>query len=155
MIPVTEVMTRDVVTVGPNTPVPEVAKLLSSRRLTGVPVLTNDGFVIGIVSETDVFTKRGATVADIMTGHVLSITESTTIDEAARLLVGERVRRLPVLREGRLVGLISRSDVLDFFAQRVWTCERCAHGEHGLEPPAACRACGGTEFRLDRANPRT
>ena len=85
---------------------------------------------------------------------MISITEDTGIDEAACLLAGERIRRLPVLKNGRLVGLISRSDVLEFFATRVWTCAACGSSEHGLEQPERCHACAGTEFRLERAHPR-
>ena len=77
--------------------------------------------------QVDVFTKKGQTARDIMSPHVISITEDTGIDQAARLLAGERIRRLPVLREGRLIGLVSRSDVLQFFATRVWTCTTCGN----------------------------
>lgn len=155
MIPVREVMTTDVVTFSEDTPVETVAAQLSSRRITGAPVVTPDGYVVGIVSEVDVFTKKGALARDIMSRHVISITEETGIDEAARLLAGERIRRLPVVREGRLVGLISRSDVLNFFATRVWTCRDCGHGEHGLQAPQRCAACSGTNFSLERAHPQT
>jgi CBS domain-containing protein len=154
MISVKEVMTTDVMAFGQDTPVGDVAEALSRRHVTGAPVVTPEGFVVGIVSEVDVFTKRGRTARDIMSPHVISITEDTGIEEAARLLAGERIRRLPVLKEGRLVGLISRSDVLDFFATRVWSCVRCGSSEHGLEPPDRCTACSGTQFRLERANPR-
>lgn len=155
MIPVSEVMTRAVITFAEDTPVAGIAEVLAERRLTGAPVVTADGYVVGIVSEVDVFTKHGEIARDIMSGHVISITEATGIDEAARLLAGERIRRLPVVREGRLVGLISRSDVLEFFAHRIWTCNACAHGEHGLEAPRRCPVCSGQSFRLERANPRT
>jgi CBS domain-containing protein len=154
MIPVKEVMTTDVISFGEETPVDEIADRLSRGRITGAPVVTADGFVVGIVSEVDVFSKRGAVARDIMSPHVISITEETGIDEAARLLAGERIRRLPVLRHGRLVGLVSRSDVLEFFATRVWTCSACGHSEHGLEAPERCASCSGSSFRLDRAHPR-
>ena len=149
MTPVKEVMTTPVVSFREDTPVEVVAEQLAIRRISGAPVVTEDGFVVGIVSELDVFSKRGATAGDIMSPHVISITEDTGIDAAARLLAGERIRRLPVLRHGRLVGLVSRSDVLGFFATRVWTCVACGHGEHGLEQPERCATCSGTEFRLE------
>src|SRR5436189_1065904 len=133
MIPVKQVMTTEVVTFREDTPVDEIAERLASSHITGAPVVSTDGFVVGIVSEVDVFSKRGSQARDIMSSQVISITESTGIDEAARLLAGERIRRLPVLKNGRIVGLISRSDVLEFFATRVWTCVACGHGEHGLE----------------------
>jgi CBS domain-containing protein len=155
MIPVKQVMTTEVITFGEETPVDEVATRLSTSRITGAPVVSDEGFVVGIVSEVDVFAKRGRVARDIMSPHVISITEDTGIDEAARLLAGERIRRLPVLKNGRMVGLISRSDVLDFFATRVWTCSACGHGEHGLEAPDRCVVCSGTDFTLERAHPRT
>jgi len=155
MIPVKQLMTTKVVTFREDTPVDEIAARLATSHITGAPVVSGDGFVIGIVSEVDVFSKRGTAARDIMSPQVISITEDTGIDEAARLLAGERIRRLPVLKNGRIVGLISRSDVLEFFATSVWTCVACGNGEHGLETPERCASCSGTEFRLERAHPRT
>jgi CBS domain-containing protein len=155
MIPVKEVMTTHVISFHEDTPVHEIAQRLSGSHITGGPVVNGEGYVVGIVSEVDVFSKRGAVARDIMSPQVISITEDTGIDEAARLLAGERIRRLPVLKNGRLRGLISRSDVLEFFATRVWTCIACGYSEHGLEVPEHCAACSGSEFRLERAHPRT
>jgi CBS domain-containing protein len=152
MTPVKDVMTTSIISFREDTPVDEIAQRLADGRITGAPVVTGDGFVVGIVSEVDVFSKRGSVARDIMSPHVISITEDTGIEEAARLLAGERIRRLPVLRQGRLVGLLSRSDVLEFFATRVWTCAACGHGEHGLEAPQRCASCSGTEFTLERAH---
>jgi CBS domain-containing protein len=152
MTPVKEVMTTQVISFREDTPVEAIAERLSIGHITGAPVVTEDGFVVGIVSEVDVFSKRGAVARDIMSTHVISISEDTGIDAAARLLAGERIRRLPVVRQGRLVGLLSRSDVLGFFATRVWTCTACGNGEHGLEAPERCATCAGTEFTLERAH---
>jgi CBS domain-containing protein len=152
MTPVKDVMTTQVISFREDTPVEEIADRLAIGHITGAPVVTEDGFVVGIVSEVDVFSKRGAVARDIMSTHVISISEDTGIDAAARLLAGERIRRLPVLRQGRLVGLLSRSDVLEFFATRVWTCSACGSGEHGLESPERCATCSGTRFTLERAH---
>ena len=103
MIPVRDVMTTQVTSFREDTPVDEIAERLSDGHITGAPVVTEDGFVVGIVSEVDVFGKRGAVARDIMSRQVISITEDTGIEEAARLLVGQRIRRLPVLRNGRLL----------------------------------------------------
>jgi CBS domain-containing protein len=153
--PVKDVMNTDVIRFREDTPVDEVARVLSERKITGAPVVTPDDYVVGIVSELDVFSKPGTKAGDIMSPRVISITEDTPIDEAARLLAGERIRRLPVLRAGKLVGLISRSDVLEFFVHSRWVCVACGHSEHGLEAPERCRACSGTDFRLQRAEPST
>src|SRR5207302_1452532 len=81
----------------------EIASTLTSKRITGAPVVANEGHVVGIVSETDVFSKKGKTARDIMSPRVISVTEETGIDEAARLLIGERIRRVPVIRGGKMV----------------------------------------------------
>jgi acetoin utilization protein AcuB len=58
VIPVKEVMTRNVITFREDTPVDEIATTLTSKHITGAPVIANEGHVVGIVSETDVFSKR-------------------------------------------------------------------------------------------------
>ena len=153
MIPVKEVMTRNVITFREDTPVEEIAQTLSSRRITGAPVVAGDGLVVGIVSEVDVFSKKGAVAKDIMSPHVISVTEDTGIDEAARLLAGGRIRRVPVIKGGKMVGLLSRSDVLDFFAKTRWTCNVCGRWERGLERPERCFSCSSTDIHLERADP--
>ena len=153
MIPVKEVMTRNVITFREDTPVEEIASILSSKHITGAPVVANEGHVVGIVSETDVFSKKGKTAREIMSPRVISVTEETGIDEAARLLIGERIRRVPVIRGGKMVGLLSRSDVLDFFARTRWTCNVCGWWERSLERPLRCYSCSSTDLRLERADP--
>lgn len=153
MIPVKEVMTRNVITFHEDTTLEEIASTLSSKRITGAPVVTTEGHVIGIISETDVFSKKGKTARDIMSPRVISVTEDTGIDEAARLLIGERIRRVPVIRDGKMVGLLSRSDVLDFFARTRWTCNVCGWWERSLEKPARCHSCSSTDLHLERADP--
>ena len=153
MIPVKEVMTQNVVTFNEDTPLEEVAQTLSRKRITGAPVVDGEGVVVGIISETDVFTKRGLVARDIMSGNVISVTEEMGIDEAAKLLVGERIRRVPVIKRGKMVGLLSRSDVLDFFAKTRWTCNVCGRWERGLERPDKCFSCSSTDIHLERADP--
>src|SRR5579859_6092218 len=148
MIPVKEVMTRNVITFREDTPVEEVAQTLNSKRITGAPVVAADGMVVGIVSEVDVFSKKGKVARDIMSPHVISVTEDTGIDEAARLLIGERIRRMPVIKGGRMVGLLSRSDVLEFYATTRWACNVCGRWERGLEQPEKCYSCSSTDLRL-------
>ncbi len=153
MITVKEVMTRDVITFREDTPVGQVADTLSERRITGAPVMDSEGYVIGIVSEMDVISKRGRTAADIMSPNVITVGEDTSLQEAAKILGGERIRRLPVLSAGRLVGLLSRSDVLEFFTHSQWTCTNCGDWDRGLVAPERCDRCGQTSFRLERTHP--
>ena len=155
MIPVKEVMTRDVISFREDTSVQEIAETLTSRHITGAPVVAEDGFVVGIVSEVDVFSKKGQNAKDIMSPHVISVTQDTGIDEVARLLAGERIRRVPVLAGGKMVGLVSRSDVLEVFSRTHWTCETCGWTQRGLDRPANCESCGGTGFRLEFGSPGT
>src|SRR5260370_37005636 len=98
MIPVKEVMTRNVISFKEDTSVEEIAQTLTSKHITGAPVVAGDGLVVGIVSEVDVFTKKGKLARDIMSPNVITVTEDTGIDEAARLMAGRAVRRWPVLR---------------------------------------------------------
>src|SRR6266540_3966370 len=153
IIPVKEVMTKDVITFREDTPVDEIATTLASKQITGAPVVGADGHVVGIVSEVDVFSKKGAVARYIMSSHVITVSEDTGIDEAARLLVGEKIRRVPVIKRGKMVGLLSRSDVLDFFATTRWTCNVCGRWERGLEQPDRCFSCSSTDIRLERADP--
>jgi CBS domain-containing protein len=111
-IPVREFMTREVTTVPPTMPVREFAALLHRRRISGAPVVDEAGHVLGVASEFDVIGRQGATVGDIMSRQVISVTEETGAEELAHLFVNERIRRVPVLAEGRLVGIVSRSDLV-------------------------------------------
>jgi CBS domain-containing protein/DNA-directed RNA polymerase subunit RPC12/RpoP len=153
MISVKDVMTREVITFREDTPVDQIAQTLTGKHITGAPVVDDNNNVIGIVSEMDVIGKRGETARDIMSRNVISVTEDTGLDEAARLLVGERIRRLPVTSRGRMVGLISRSDVLEVFAHSHWTCATCGNQQRGIERPDRCSQCGGQRFFLEHADP--
>ena len=112
-MPVKEIMTKDVITVPSATPVREVANLLSERSVSGVPVVDDEGRVLGVVSELDVVGRQGATAADIMSKQVISVTEDTDVDEVLHLFLNQRIRRVPVLSGGQhLVGIVSRSDLV-------------------------------------------
>ena len=110
--PIKEIMTRDVATIPATMPVEEIAALLQERRITGVPVVDDAGQVLGVVSEFDLISRQGTTAGDIMSAEVISVTEETDIEEVARLFVNRHIRRVPVLADGRLVGIVSRGDLL-------------------------------------------
>ena len=80
MIPVKEVMTRNVITFKEDTPVEEIAQTLTSKHITGAPVVAGDGLVVGIVSEVDVFTKKGSLARDIMSPHVITVSHQAGKD---------------------------------------------------------------------------
>lgn len=148
-----DIMTTDVVTVTPDTPVERVARLLAEHRITGMPVVDDEGRVIGIVSEYDLISKRGRTAEDVMSREVISVSEDVSAEAVAQLLTERRVRRVPVLREGKLVGIISRADLVRLFALTRWTCEDCGYFVRGFQRPEVCDACGSRNFALHREPP--
>lgn len=107
-----EIMTRDVLTTSPDWLVEDVAKQLAFHNVSGMPVEDWDGKVIGIVSEIDVIGKIGDTIRDVMSDEVISVSRTTPIEEVAQLLVARRIKRVPVLAEEMLVGIISRADLV-------------------------------------------
>jgi CBS domain-containing protein len=135
------IMTRDVLTVAAGTPLKEVAALLTANHISGVPVADSDGTVLGVVSEADILCKEegfppnpgrlsgwllrridgeldkiGArTAADAMTAPALTVRPAQQVSEVARLMVGHRINRLPVVADGRLVGIVSRADLVRAF----------------------------------------
>jgi CBS-domain-containing membrane protein len=113
-----DIMTRDVMTARPDTPTEELAKLLAFHNVGGMPVLDEAGAMIGIVSEADVLGKRGATVAGIMTAEVISVAEATLIEQIAALMAQKNIKRVPVARDGPLIGMVSRADIIRALAAR-------------------------------------
>lgn len=136
-----DLMTADVVTVPPQTPVVAMARLLSERGISAVPVLEADGSVAGIVTEADLIRRlageadkpaswlaslfaspareaetyartHGVTAADIMTVQVVSVAPDTLASDVAHRMEEEGVRRVLVTEGGQLRGLVSRADLL-------------------------------------------
>ncbi len=149
---VAAMMTKAVITATPDLTVEEVAHQLHHHHITGMPVVDDHQRVVGVVSEMDVVRKRGRTVAEIMTPNPRTVEEQVPLAEVAEVLMSERIRRLPVVRHGKLVGLISRTDLVTFFAQHQWSCHHCGATQRGLEPPATCPSCDASiGFRLEAA----
>ena len=137
-ITVADLMTRAVVTVAPETAFKDVVQTLEDRHISAVPVVAA-GDVVGIVSEADLLPKEerlvrrfgpllegpshrrsrvkgaGTTAGEVMTSPVLTIGPQASVAEAARLMDRHAVKRLPVVEEGRLVGIVSRADLLKVF----------------------------------------
>jgi len=133
---VKDVMTTRVIWVRKDAPFRELAAALRRHRVSAFPVLGDDDKVIGIVSEADLLTKeavdpgvisgilhhrdaekaRGTTAGDLMTAAVVAVAPEDTVEHAAQLMYSRKVKRLPVIdADGRLVGIISRADVLAVF----------------------------------------
>lgn len=110
----------DVITVGPDDSLEVTASLLHSRRIGAVIVKSADGQVVGVLSERDIvrgIAQGGAAclarpVRDFMTGKVVSCRLADTVIEVMGLMTDRRIRHLPVIEEGRLVGMISIGDVV-------------------------------------------
>ena len=116
---VRDVMTTNVISVSPEESVDEAARLLEFHDVSGLPVCEG-GRVVGVVSEADLIGKSGSTVGDVMTSPAVSVTETTGLERVAEQLTQQRIRRLPVVdANDRLVGVVSRRDVLRWAASRV------------------------------------
>jgi CBS domain-containing protein len=136
-----EVMSRGVVAVGPDTTLDQAIKLMTHNRISGLPVVTADGLLVGILTEGDLLRRiesgtagdppgwfsslfrpsalaadyvltHGRRVGELMTIDVISVAEDAPLSTVAALMRRHHVRRLPVLRDGRLVGVVSRSDLM-------------------------------------------
>jgi CBS domain-containing protein len=133
---VSDVMTADVVSAGPDTPYRDVVDLLIGRRINAVPIIDEDRRVVGVVSESDLLCKvefvgegeprwferrrreqhhkaAARTAGELMTAPAVTLTSGVRIRAAARILDESGVKQLPVVDDrGRLVGIVTRSDLL-------------------------------------------
>jgi len=143
---VRDVMTRTVRSVRPDTPIKDVARELIEHRISGLPVVDDSGTVVGVISEGDLLAKehrpgtvrhrplarlfgesaetRGLlakaeahTAGEAMTSPAITIEASQPIDAAATLMIDRKINRLPVTEGGKLVGIVTRSDVVGTFAR--------------------------------------
>ncbi len=136
-----DVMTTKVITVTEHSTKQQAARLLAQHRISGLPIVNADNVVVGVVTEYDVISKEGQTVGEIMTRGVISVTPDTDLEEVGQLLVHERIKRLPVLDQGRLVGIVSRADLVREVAMR-WVCPVCGEVVHSEDQPQRCPRCG-------------
>ena len=144
----TDVMTSEVATVDENASVTAVAKLLAERGISAVPVLDKDNRVIGMVSEGDLLHRvetgteqcrswwlemiastnqlaadyiksHSSSVKDVMTRDVISVSDTTPVADIAILLETNRIKRVPVLHDGKLVGIVSRANIVRALAMTI------------------------------------
>ena len=140
-----DVMTRDVVTVEPGTPVEVIARLMVDHRISGLPVVDPAGRMVGIVTDGDLYRRtelaterhrfswlelfwsakadaidynesHGRTAADVMTAEIFAVAPETSLRQVADLLESKRIRRVPVVAHGKLVGIIGRANLVQAFA---------------------------------------
>lgn len=146
MATVRDVMTTSVITFRPDTPLHDVASQLIGARISGAPVVAADGTLLGVVSEADILIKEqgreaiphrrlsgvlgdsAATKAalakaaatnagEAMTTPAITVGENATIAEAARIMTDHHINRLPVVSGGRLVGIVTRADLVRTFVR--------------------------------------
>jgi CBS domain-containing protein len=138
-----DVMTSPVATVRPDTSIPEVARLLTERRISGAPVVDEHGNLLGIITESDLLFKEagpaglpkvafylparsheiqqqvrryeGKVAADVMTSEVVTADEETPLRVLAATMVRRSINRIPIVRHGQVIGIVSRNDVLKAF----------------------------------------
>jgi CBS domain-containing protein len=146
MLNVRDVMTRDVLTVGPTTAIKAVARMLVEHRISGMPVVDEAGRVVGVVTEGDLIIKehgvdsverrplarvigdsketraqltkiRALTAGEAMTSPAMTIAADASVAEAAATMSREHVSRLPVIEGEALVGVVSRADLVRAFVR--------------------------------------
>jgi CBS domain-containing protein len=157
-----DVMTTWVATIGVGATVREAAKLMLERRISALPVVDGKDRVVGIVSEGDFVRRtelgtgaarswwlrlmalpaedaaadylktHGVTVGDVMARPVVSVRRATPLREVARLLEKHRIKRVPVLEAGRLVGIVSRADLVRRLATAPMRPKARASGDRAL-----------------------
>ncbi len=129
-----ERMTTNPITVLSDTPVPDALKLMHDRKIRRTPVLDHSGKLVGIVSEKDLlyaspspttslsvyevhYLMARLTVEKVMTKHIISVDGETPLEEAARIMADNKIGGLPVVNEGKLVGIITETDMFRAFLE--------------------------------------
>jgi CBS domain-containing protein len=111
-----DIMTRDVITVNPAMTVKSLAMMLIKNQISGAPVADKGGKIVGVVSESDIVAKRGKDVKSIMSKKIISVGEQTPVEEIARMMTTHHIKRLPVMTDGKVVGIVSRADIVSAIA---------------------------------------
>jgi CBS-domain-containing membrane protein len=143
MFKATDIMTRDVITVKPDTTLEELARILIRYQITGAPVVDDNGNLKGIVTENDLISKNSRlhiptllrlfdafiplgtsrleieikkmaayTVDDICTKEVITVDSETSVEDIATIMTEKKIHLLPVLKDGRLIGIIGKKDLV-------------------------------------------
>ncbi|MFC1497929.1 HPP family protein [Verrucomicrobiota bacterium] len=113
-----DIMTKNVITVSEDTPIYVAMELLLADSVTGLPVIDKDGTLVGIVTEKDMLTLLNnsridhVTAGDLMTRDVISFSENDDLSEINKCLKEKSFRRVPILSGKRLVGIVSRTDIM-------------------------------------------
>ncbi|MEM9187404.1 MAG: CBS domain-containing protein [Planctomycetota bacterium] len=128
MMTAEQIMTSGIVTISPKATLHDAIELVLDRRVSGLPVVDEDQALVGIITEFALLALaydeglQHQTVQQHMTREVITVGAGDTVNRLADLFILHRVRRLPVIRGGRLVGLVSRRDVLKALGQAAPVC---------------------------------
>jgi CBS domain-containing protein len=112
-----DIMTRDIITVGPTMTIKNLAMTLIKNQISGAPVAGKNGKIVGVVSEADIVAKKGKDVKSIMSKKIIGVNEDTPMEEIAKLMTTHNIKRVPVMRGDKVVGIVSRADIVSAIAQ--------------------------------------
>lgn len=116
---VKDIMTKNVATIGPDNTVLDASKVMQTHNVGAVPVCQQDGKVVGIVTDRDIVVRciandgdpKTTKIKDMMTPNVISAEPSMDADTAAQIMANNKIRRLPVLNNGIIAGMIAIGDL--------------------------------------------
>ncbi|MHC4593381.1 MAG: CBS domain-containing protein [Planctomycetota bacterium] len=118
---VKDIMTKEIITVTKDTPIFQVLELLAKKNITGIPVVEDDMTLVGIVSEKDLLRlfyahedQKNETVSSFMTQPAVHFDENETLPDVCDCLMNYSLRRVPVTSNGKVVGIISRADIIKY-----------------------------------------
>ena len=112
-----DIMTKEIITVSPKMTVKKLALTLIKNQISGAPVAEKSGKIVGIVSEADIVAKKGRDVKAIMSKNVLRVAADTSVEEIAQLMTTHSIKRVPVMLGEKVVGIISRADIVSAIAR--------------------------------------
>ncbi|OGQ54247.1 MAG: hypothetical protein A2W66_05080 [Deltaproteobacteria bacterium RIFCSPLOWO2_02_56_12] len=104
-------MSKTIVGVTDDTPVEEIATIMTTHKIKRVPVMRGKKLA-GIVSRSDIVGAKGKQVKDIMSKTIVGVTDDTPVEEIATIMTTHKIKRVPVMRGEKLVGIVSRSDIV-------------------------------------------
>jgi CBS domain-containing protein len=139
-----DIMTREVITVAPDTKVPEIATIFIEKRINGLPVVDENGNLTGVVTQADLIDQNknlhiptvislldsfiflenpkkiekelkkmaGITAGDICSKDIITVNEDDALEDVATIMAERKVDTIPVLREGKIVGIVGRIDII-------------------------------------------
>lgn len=119
------IMTTNVVTVKSDTPIDQALKLLIENNITGLPVVNDDITLVGIITEKDMLKllpdleDESATVDDYMTKNITSFDQDEDLIAICECLMNNNFRRVPIVSNGKLVGIISRRDIIKYIIEPI------------------------------------